>query len=53
MKLKLGLTLREEHRMSFENRVLWRLFGMKKQEVPGWRKLRSFITCTLHQISLW
>jgi hypothetical protein len=28
------LTLREEHRLRvFENRVLWRLFGLKMEEV--------------------
>jgi hypothetical protein len=37
------LTLREEHRLRvFENRVLRRLFGPKRDEVTGeWRKLRS------------
>jgi hypothetical protein len=35
----------------FENRVLRRIFRPKRDEVTGgWRKLRSFITCTLHQI---
>jgi hypothetical protein len=35
------LTLREEHRLrEFENRVLRRLFGPKRDEVTGgWRKL--------------
>jgi hypothetical protein len=40
--LKLGsLTLREEHRLSvFENRVLRRILGVKRDEViGGWRKL--------------
>jgi hypothetical protein len=37
----LSLTLREEHRLSvFENRVLTRIFGPKRDEVTGgWRKL--------------
>jgi hypothetical protein len=37
------LTLREEHRLRvFENRVLKRLFGPKKDEVTGeWRKLHN------------
>jgi hypothetical protein len=37
----------------FENRVLRRIFGLKKDEVTGsWRKLqiRNFITCTLRQV---
>jgi hypothetical protein len=45
----------EEHRLRvFENRVLRRIFGPKRK----WRKagedcmMRSFITCTLHQILL-
>jgi hypothetical protein len=39
--VKLGLTLREEHRLRvFENRVLRRIFGPKRDEVTGgWRKL--------------
>jgi hypothetical protein len=34
-----SLTLREEHRLRvFENRVLWRIFGPKREEVTGgWR----------------
>jgi hypothetical protein len=37
------LTLREEHRLRvFENRVLRRIFGPKRDEVKGeWRKLHS------------
>jgi hypothetical protein len=37
------LTLREEHRLKvFENRVLRRIFGPKRDEVTGdWRKLHS------------
>jgi hypothetical protein len=49
-----SLTLREEHRLRvFENRVLRRIFGPKRDEkTAGWRKLqmRSFITCTLLQV---
>ena len=38
-----GLTLREERRLSvFENRVLRRIFGPKRDEVTGeWRKLHN------------
>jgi hypothetical protein len=38
-----SLTLREEHRLRvFENRVLRRIFGPKRNEVPGeWRKLHN------------
>jgi hypothetical protein len=38
-----SLTLREEHRLRvFENRVLRRIFGPKRDEVMGqWRKLHS------------
>jgi hypothetical protein len=37
------LTLREQHRLRvFENRVLRRIFGPKRDEVTGeWRKLHS------------
>ena len=39
----MSLTLREEHRLRvFENRVLMRIFGPKRDEVTGeWRKLHS------------
>jgi hypothetical protein len=39
----LSLTLREEHRLRvFENRLLRRIFGPKRNEVAGeWRKLRN------------
>jgi hypothetical protein len=51
-----SLTLREEHRLRvFENRVLRRIFGTKRDEVTGeWRKLHSggSIICTHHQILL-
>jgi hypothetical protein len=38
-----SLTLREEHRLRvFENRVLRRIFGPKRNEVTGeWKKLRN------------
>jgi hypothetical protein len=38
-----SLTLREEHSLSvFENRVLRRIFGTKRDEVTGeWRKLHN------------
>jgi hypothetical protein len=39
----LSLTLKEEHRLRvFENRVLRRIFGLKRDEVTGeWRKLHN------------
>jgi hypothetical protein len=39
----LSLTLREEHRLRvFENRVLRRIFGLRRDEVTeDWRKLRN------------
>jgi hypothetical protein len=38
-----SLTVREEHKLGvFENRVLRRIFGLKKDEVTGrWRKLHD------------
>jgi hypothetical protein len=38
-----SLTLREEHRVRvFENRVLRRIFGLRRDEVTGeWRKLHN------------
>jgi hypothetical protein len=38
-----SLTLRDEHRLGvFENRVLRRIFGPKRDEVPGeWRKINN------------
>jgi hypothetical protein len=44
MGVKLGsLKLREEHRLRvFDNRVLSRIFGPKRDEVTGeWRKLHN------------
>ena len=51
-----SLTLRKEHRLRvFENRVLRRIFGSRKNEVTGgWRKLkkmRNLVVCTPHRIS--
>jgi hypothetical protein len=41
--VKLSLKLREEHRLKvFENRVLRRIFGPKRDDVTGeWRKLHN------------
>jgi hypothetical protein len=38
-----SLTIREEHRLRvFESRVLWRIFGPKRNEGTGdWRKLHN------------
>jgi hypothetical protein len=37
-----SLTLREEHRLRvFENRVLRRIFGPKREEEGSWRKLHN------------
>jgi hypothetical protein len=38
-----SLTLRKEHRLRvFQNRVLRRIFGLKREEViGGWRKLHN------------
>jgi hypothetical protein len=48
--------LREEQRLRvFENRVLRKIFGPKKEEVAGgWgsRIMRSFVTCTFHEMLL-
>jgi hypothetical protein len=47
-----SLTLREEHRLRiFENRVLRRIFGPKRDEVTGSAEnfiMRSFMICTPH-----
>jgi hypothetical protein len=49
-----SLILREEHRLRvFEDRVLRRIFGPRKDDVKGgWRKLydESFVICTLLQV---
>jgi hypothetical protein len=51
-----SLTLREEHGLRvFENRVLRRIFGAKRDEVTGeWRQLHSeeLVFCTHPQILL-
>jgi hypothetical protein len=45
-----SLTLREEHRLRvFENRVLRRIFGPKRDEVTGeWRKLHNEVLRDLY-----
>jgi hypothetical protein len=49
-----SLILTEEHRLRmFENRVLRRIFGPKRDEVTGVGEnciMSSFITCTLLQV---
>jgi hypothetical protein len=51
-----SITLREEHGLKeFENRVLKRIFGPKRDGIMGdWRKLHngSFVICTRYQILL-
>jgi hypothetical protein len=51
-----SLALREEHRLGvFENRVLRRIFGPKRDEVTGeWRNciMKSFMICTLCRVLL-
>jgi hypothetical protein len=50
-----SLTLRKECRLRvFENRVLRRIFGPKRDDVTGeWRRLhnKELMLCTPHQIS--
>jgi hypothetical protein len=50
----LSLTSREEHRLRvFENRVLRRIFGPKRDKVTrGWGNCitRRFVICTLRQV---
>jgi hypothetical protein len=45
-----SLTVREEHKLRvFENRVLRRIFGPKRDGVPGeWRKLHNEELCNLN-----
>jgi hypothetical protein len=45
-----SLTLKEEHRLRvFENRVLRRIFGPKRDEVMGeWRRLHNEELCDLY-----
>jgi hypothetical protein len=49
-----SLTLREECRLRvFENRMMGRIFGTKRDEVTVSREdhiMRSFMLCTPHQI---
>jgi len=49
-----SLTLREPQRLGvFENRVLRRMFGPKRDEVTGSGEnyiMRSLVICTAHQI---
>jgi hypothetical protein len=41
-RLGRSFTLREEHRLSvFENRVLSRIFGPKREEDGSWRRLHN------------
>jgi hypothetical protein len=50
-----SLTLREEHKLRvFENRVLRRIFGPKREEDDhgGNCIMMNFITCILHRILL-
>jgi hypothetical protein len=48
-----SLTLREKHILRvFENRVLRRIFGPKRDEIMGEWRMLSFIICTLHQTLL-
>jgi hypothetical protein len=51
-----SLTLREEHRLRvFENRVLRRIFGPKRDEVAGGGEnciMRSCVVCTLYLVLL-
>jgi len=49
-----SLTLKEEHRLRvFENRVLRRVFGPKRDEVTGeWRKLHNEDLSDLYSLPL-
>jgi hypothetical protein len=51
-----SVTLKWEHRLRvFENRVLKRIYGLKRDEVTGEGKnciTRSFMICTLRQVYL-
>jgi hypothetical protein len=43
MGVKLGLNFKEKYRIGmFENKVLRRIFGLKREEVTGgWKKLHN------------
>jgi hypothetical protein len=48
---RLGLTLREEYRLRvFENRVLRKIFGPKREEVDRGENctMMNFMACILH-----
>jgi hypothetical protein len=51
--VKLGVTLRKDHRLRvFENRVMRRIFGPKRDEVTGeWRKLHNVELHILHSFT--
>jgi hypothetical protein len=43
--------LREERRLRvFEKRLLWRIFGPKRDEVTGYFIVRSLMICTPHPL---
>jgi hypothetical protein len=43
--------LREEHRLKvFENRVLRRIFGPKREEDGSWRKLHNYEIHSLYSL---
>jgi hypothetical protein len=47
-----SLPLREEHRLRvFENRVVRRMFGPKRDEMIGWKKLHNEELHNLHSSS--
>jgi hypothetical protein len=52
MGVKLGLTLREEHRLGvFENSVLRKIFELKRDEVTGvkkWNRWRALANLVLN-----
>jgi hypothetical protein len=52
MDMKPGHSMRKEHRLRvFENRVLRRIFGPKRDEVTGKNYImRSLMICTSHTI---
>jgi hypothetical protein len=55
MVAKLGLSLRGRNRLRvFGNRVLRRIFGLKREEDGSWRNyiMMNFTACILHGILL-